>query len=177
MVERVVERGREPEPEELIYERIYRWHQDKSRHMAEGKVVVRGRDVPWEQSRQGLLKFIVTQLNWNEVGAPGWFIFVHDIRRHSGRHTHQGGLGIFVLEGKGYTVVNGVRHDWEAGDLIILPVMPGGCEHQHFNAEPGKPCLWCAFIYDPFRDAMGSSIQQKEDHPDWAGPKEMPHVT
>ena len=176
MVERVIERGREPEPQELVYEKIFRSQLEKTQQMAAGKVVLHGKDVPWEQSRQGLLKFILTHLNWHEVGTPGWLIFVHDIKRHSGKHRHQGGLGIFVLEGIGYTIVNGVRHDWEAGDLIVLPVMAGGCEHQHFNLAPGKPCLWCAFIYDPFREALGSSIEQKEVHPDWQGPNEMPHA-
>jgi len=175
MVERVIERGREPEPQELVYEKIFRSQLEKTQQMAAGKVVIHGIDVPWEQSRQGLLKFILTHLNWHEVGTPGWLIFVQDIKRHSGKHRHQGGLGIFVLEGVGYTIVNGVRHDWEAGDLIVLPVMARGCEHQHFNLEPGKPCLWCAFIYDPFREALGSSIEQKEVHPDWQGPNEMPH--
>ena len=40
-------------------------------------------------------------------------------------HRHQGGLALFVLDGRGHTIVNGVTHDWEAGDLILLPVAPG----------------------------------------------------
>ncbi|MEE8471613.1 MAG: cupin domain-containing protein [Dehalococcoidia bacterium] len=177
MVERVVERGREPEPEELVYEYIYRWRAERKLAASQGKVVIKGTDVPWEQNRQGYIKFYLHPRVWQEVSVPNWFMFIHDIRKNSGRHRHQGGLGLFVLEGKGYTVVDGVRYDWEAGDLVILPVKPDGCEHQHFNAEPGTPAMWLALIFDPFRDAMGNELEQKEVSPDWqGGPTPMPHV-
>ena len=64
-------------------------------------------------------------------------------------HRHQGGTFIFILGGKGYSTVNGVRHDWEAGDLAILPMVPGGVAHQHFNFEPGVPALWMRVGYTP----------------------------
>ena len=110
------------------------------------------------------------------MGVPDWFIFVQNIKRHSGRHRHQCGLGLFVLEGKGYTVVDGVKYDWEKDDLILLPIKPDGCEHQHFNAEEGKPCFWLAFIFSPVFDAVGSDIEQRSVSPDWKGPVQMPHV-
>lgn len=176
MVERMAERRKEPEPAELIYEQTFRYIQERSQKKQKGVVVIRGRDLPWEQSRQALLKFYSYPAVWEQLGVPGWFLFVNHIKRHSGKHTHQGGLGLFVLEGKGYTVVNGVRYDWEEGDLILLPVMLGGCEHQHFNAEEGKPCYWLAFIFTPYFDAVGNPLEQKEVSPDWKGPAEMPHV-
>ena len=176
MTERIVERRKEPEPTELIYEQIFRWFTERSQQKQQGAVVIRGKDLPWEQARQGLLKYYVHPGVWDKVGVPGWFIFTHNIKRHSGRHRHQGGLGIFVLEGKGYTVVNGVRHDWEKDDLILLPIMPGGCEHQHFNAEEGKPCFWLALRFTAHLDAMGNQLEQKAVSPDWQGTVQMPHV-
>jgi hypothetical protein len=46
-----------------------------------------------------------------------------------------GGYGavFFVLKGKGHDVHDGVRHDWEAGDALIVE---NGCVHQHFNDVP-----------------------------------------
>ncbi|MBI4287593.1 MAG: cupin domain-containing protein [Chloroflexi bacterium] len=179
MVEKVTQRAREPEPQENIYEYLFAWHNQKARNMREGKVVIHGRDLTWEQGRQALLKFYLTPKVWNQVGTPGWFLFINRIIRQSGKHRHQGGLGIYVLEGKGYTVVDGVKYDWEKDDLILLPVKDGGCEHQHFNTDPNKPSEWLAFIYDPFRDATGCDIEQKEVSPDYKGPAQptqMPHV-
>lgn len=79
-----------------------------------------------------------------------------------------GGRAIYVLEGKGWTTVDGVRYDWEEGDLLLLPIKPEGVEHQHFNAEPGKPCKWLAMIYSPFKAALGSQMEQVEVSPDWS---------
>ena len=38
---------------------------------------------------------------YNDVPLQDWRIFVHDIKTHSGKHCHQGGLVIYVLESKG----------------------------------------------------------------------------
>ena len=176
MVEKVIERGKEPEPTELIYEQTFRWIKEHSQQKQKGVVVIKGKGLEWEQGRQGLIKYYVYPQVWQKMGVPDWFIFVQNIKRHSGRHRHQGGLGLFVLEGKGYTVVDGVKYDWEKDDLILLPIKPDGCEHQHFNAEEGKPCFWLAFIFSPVFDAVGSDIEQRSVSPDWKGPVQMPHV-
>jgi len=71
----------------------------------------------------------------------------------------------YVLEGEGYSVVEGERHDWQAGDLLLLPVTQGGVEHQHFNTDPEQPAEWIAFIYWPFFDHGGCEIIQIESSP------------
>jgi gentisate 1,2-dioxygenase len=86
---------------------------------------------------------------------------------HSGKHRHQGGIMLYVIEGEGYTVVDGEKVEWEKGDLIVLPVKPDGCEHQHFNKEPGKPAKWMAFRYHPFSAILGNLFEHVEDRPDW----------
>ncbi len=54
----------------------------------------------------------------------------------SQKHGHQNSALLYVLEGQGYDIHDGVRHDWSAGDLVV--VTPG-CVHQHFNALPDRP--------------------------------------
>ena len=98
-----------------------------------------------------------------------WNIFVQDIKVHSGKHRHQGGLVIYILEGEGWSEVDGERHDWEAGDLLLLPIKPGGVEHQHFNTDPDTPCRWLAFIHWPTLDHLASPAEQLEDSPTWGG--------
>ncbi|MBF8264920.1 MAG: hypothetical protein HW384_784 [Dehalococcoidia bacterium] len=170
MVERIKERGREREPEETLYDFNYRFRQDYLRKRREGEIVLRGRDRSWQESRQGLHKWFCNVKFWDQQAVPYWSMFIIRIKNHSGKHVHQGGLGLYVLEGKGYTVVDGVRYDWEKDDVIILPVKPEGCEHQHFNADPnGPPVEWIAFIFNPFSEAMGHPLEQKEDAPEWKG--------
>ena len=172
MVERVLERRREAEPQETIYDQMRRIDNERIKRLAEGQVVIKGRDIEWEQSRQGFIKFYSYDMIFDKLSVAGWRIFVNQIKKHGGKHVHQGGLPLFVLSGKGYTVVDGVRYDWEEGDLILLPIKPGGCEHQHFNEDPDTPAEWIAFIFKPHRDPAGVEFVQKEEHPDWMmGPK------
>ena len=61
--------------------------------------------------------------------------------------------------------LDGERVDWTAGDLLLLPIKPGGVEHQHFNVNPGSECRWIAFSYMPFFDHVGSEFTQTELSP------------
>ena len=70
-----------------------------------------------------------------------------------------------AIIGKGYSVVDGERIDWQAGDLLLLPIKPGGVEHQHFNINPGSECRWIAFSYMPFFDHVASEFTQTEVSP------------
>jgi uncharacterized RmlC-like cupin family protein len=169
-MEQVMSRLREAEQEQAdIYDENLRIAAEKKRRIFEGKVVIRGKERGWQQAKQGLLKFYLHD-SLTDTTLSNFNVFVHDIRRHSGKHRHQGGkLVIFVLEGKGSTLIDDERVDWEAGDLILLPIKPNGVEHQHFNREPGNPCKWIAFSYRPFTDAMGSQFEQVENSPDYKG--------
>lgn len=168
MPERELERSREPESKEAyFYEGLMRLWREARESAQTGRVVIRAREQPWEQNRQGLAKNYLHPLVL-DTADHGWNVFIHDIRTHSGMHRHQGGLAIYVIEGKGWTVVDGVRHDWEEGDLLLLPVKPGGCEHQHFNGEYGKPCKWLAFIYLHYIDRLGSELSQTKVSPDYS---------
>lgn len=167
MVELEKLREAEPEAQRMAgYEDLFTMWQDCQTRAREGKVVIKGSERGWEEARQGVLKWFIHPMA-PDCNTSHWFVFLHDIRTHSGRHRHQGGLVIFVVEGQGYTIVDGKRIDWEAGDLILLPIKPQGVVHQHFNREPGKPCKWLAFIYEPFIEALGAEMQQVETSPDW----------
>ncbi len=164
---RVRERERETESATTYEMSLYRRKQF-TELQATGQVVIREEDRQWEQSKQGRLKYYAHPTLQNaKYVLRDWSIFKHDIKKHSGKHKHQGGLVIFCLEGKGYSVVDGVRHDWEKGDLLLLPCKPGGVEHQHFNLEDGSPCKWIAFNYWPLWDLLASELTQTEFAPEY----------
>ncbi|MDZ4246183.1 MAG: cupin domain-containing protein [Dehalococcoidia bacterium] len=167
MVERISIKKREPEPREQIYDFMRNSDNETIFRKARGTIVVKGKDTPWEQNKQGLIHFLLWEGMWGDVGTPGWRLFIQDIKKQSGRHTHQGGLAIYVLEGKGYSVVDGQRYDWEEDDLILLPIKPDGCEHQHFNLSPSGSAYWMAFIYMPMWEQAGVEFTQGVEHPDW----------
>lgn len=167
MAEREMVKARDAEAANVhLYDDIYNLCTAKRERASGGKVVIRGTERPWEQSRQARLKFFLHP-GLTDTALGQWLFFIQDIRTRSGKHRHQGGLAIYVIEGKGWTVVDGVRYDWEEGDLILLPVKPRGCEHQHFNAEPGTPCKWLAMIHVVWDDALGNEMEQREQTPEF----------
>ncbi len=167
MTERVLSKKREPEPRVPLGEQSTLIVNELMRQKAEGKVVIRGKDCEWEQTRQAFGKFLLHRNDWDKVGTPGWHIFIHRVQQQSGKHIHQGGLVLYVLGGAGYTVVDGEKYDWEEGDLIVLPIKPGGVEHQHFNNDAGNPAEWIAFIYHVMEDVVSVGKKQVEVHPGW----------
>ena len=54
----------------------------------------------------------------------------------SQKHGHVNEAAFYILDGKGYEIHDGVRYDWEAGDVAIVH---NNCVHQHFNASSEKP--------------------------------------
>ncbi|MBI4334711.1 MAG: cupin domain-containing protein [Chloroflexi bacterium] len=171
MVEKLAERKKEPEPRETKYDTAVRELGELARQTSEGKVVLKGKEINFEQNRQGFIKYYIQRGDWDKVATPGWSIFINRIQKHSGKHVHQGGLALFVLDGEGFTVVDGEKFEWKTGDLILLPVKPGGVEHQHFSRNPDQPAEWMAFIFHSIVDAVNMGIIQKAEHPDWARSK------
>lgn len=170
MAERELVRQKEAEAKGMQHYEVLMDTWAKARERAKtGRVVIRAKEMPFEQGRQGYTR-VYLHLRLVDTALANWMVFLQEIRVHSGRHIHQGGIALFVLQGKGYTVVDGVKHDWEEGDLILLPVKPGGVEHQHFNVDPDKPSRWLAMGFFPFFDALGNNLEQVEVHPDWKSP-------
>jgi quercetin dioxygenase-like cupin family protein len=166
--ERTRERERPP-LQENNYERVLKYRAALKERNLTGPVVVRAADREIAMSRQGKLQYFLDPLSHQDTPLQTWRVFKHEIRTKSGKHRHQGGLVIYVTEGKGYSVVEGERIDWEKGDLVLLPMHPDGVEHQHFNLDPDKPSTWVAFISIPIIEHLASDLQQVEVSPDFKG--------
>ena len=51
---------------------------------------------------------------------------------YQSRHRHGGEAWLYGVSGSGYSIVDDVRYDWEAGDLVVVDHWQW---HQHFNAS------------------------------------------
>ncbi|MBI2955468.1 MAG: cupin domain-containing protein [Chloroflexi bacterium] len=171
MVEKTKTMSPEPGPSATIYERHARIRKEFIERQNTGKLLVKSSEREFQTTRQGRSKYYLCPTIWPENALQDWAVLMQDLVLHTGKHRHQGGLIIFILEGRGYTVVEGQRMDWKKGDLVALPLLPGGVEHQHYNLEPGKPCRWIAFIYTTIYDQTGSFTEQIELSPLYSGPK------
>ena len=169
------ERRRDQEPErEGTYDKILAQRRRRLERQRQGRIILKGRDLPWDLSRQGRIRFYTDPNSYGDENTPfsempaltEFKVFVHEIRTRSGRHKHQGGLVIYVIEGQGYTDIDGEKVEWKTGDLLLLPVRPGGVEHQHFNTGE-HPAQWLAFRYQPFHDALGEEVVQVLSSPEF----------
>ena len=116
------------------------------------------------------MRFYLDPLTFKDTPLQDWRVFTHEVRTRSGKHRHQGGLVIYVVHGKGYSVVEGEKIEWEKGDLVLLPMKVGGTEHQHFNTVPGDPAVWIAFIYQPIQEHLAHELTQSEASPEFNRP-------
>jgi len=148
------------------YDRDFqRWKQIRERY-EKGNLLVRGSDMSWEQNRMGKVCYYLNP-EFERNALLDWTVFAQDIRLHTGKHKHQGGLIIYVTDGEGYTICDGTRYDWQADDLILFPVKPGGVEHQHFNTKSGAGCRWIVMFYWPWWEQVASEFVQFQHHPDF----------
>ncbi len=171
-MERELERVKEREPQMDRYDSLLKWMIQRTKERDEGKVLIKADEVPWQQTRHTMGRHYIGPDQWKEIGAPGWIIArTRTVANYRiGKHTHRGGGRLlFVLEGKGCTINNGVRLDWEEGDLETLPVVVGENEHEHF-AEPDRPQSFYVLMFWPFMEATANETRQMRESPDYKGP-------
>jgi hypothetical protein len=167
MAEKERTRTREMEsPAVTSYELALRQDRETAERNMTGRVVCREEDCPQMLTRQGRLRYYLGP-NIKDTPLNDWVVFTHEVRTVSGKHRHQGGLGIYVIDGEGYSVVDGERIDWAKSDLVFLPLREKGVEHQHFNSNPEKPALWMAFIRRSLQDYVASEMTQTEVSPEY----------
>lgn len=106
---------------------------DRHRRSLEGRKVLRADEAVIERSEhQGDWKVtLVDRFLGFENRILGMYIHQLPPACHTETHKH-GQATIYVLSGRGYSIVDGERHDWQAGDLINVPA---GFWHQHFNLD------------------------------------------
>jgi hypothetical protein len=145
---------------------------DRQRELRKSAVqVVRLAELPLETNAQGLMRWYLHPAILDTVLST-LTIYRQEIRprSRSGRLKFQGGQVIFIAAGRGYTLLDGVRHAWEAGDILNLPLRRDGIVVQHFNDDPAataallavEPNLFAATSVD-----RGCGLEQLEPSPDY----------
>lgn len=101
-------------------------------------LLVRGGDVPVELSAWGNIQwYLHPKLSGTGTRALTLWVMTIDPGSRSGSLRCGGGHVYYVWMGtKGYTLVDGTRHDWGHGCVINLPIKSGGVVFQHANDGP-----------------------------------------
>jgi gentisate 1,2-dioxygenase len=86
----------------------------------------------------------------------------------SQKHGHVNEAAFYILDGTGYEIHDGVRYDWQAGDVAIVH---NNCVHQHFNADAEKPARALVLKTKPMYMFMNMLFQSTvEPRPTEAAP-------
>jgi gentisate 1,2-dioxygenase len=84
---------------------------------------------------------------------PGWKLL---------GHRHLIDAVIYIVQGRGYSILDAVRYDWEAGDFLCVPTFGW---HRHVNVGD-EPVTYIASTTTPFSMALGVSIHEDERYPE-----------
>jgi hypothetical protein len=136
-----------------------------------GMAVIKQGGLPQEVNRQGLMRWYLHPAIKDTVLNTLMF-FEQEIPpgSRSGRIKFQGGQVIMILAGRGHTLVDGVKHAWEEGDVLNLPLRAKGIIVQHFNTDPDQPAKFVAAEpnwVDGLSVDRGCGFEQMEDAPEY----------
>lgn len=75
------------------------------------------------------------------------------------RHRHTYETILYVLEGKGWTLVEDEKVEWEAGDAVYIP---SWAWHQHQNLSETEPARYIACENAPQLQNLGVALREEE---------------
>jgi quercetin dioxygenase-like cupin family protein len=143
--------------------------------------VLKPTDMPWEMSRQGLLKHLINEDLNTRMETVDAYMQIIPAGSRSGKHRHLAEECLYVLEGRGYDLHQDCdveitdtyfwkpqeevkRFEWEAGDVIYVPP---NTIHQHVNADPDRPARLISAINRIFKHSGLNDLEQIEDAPEY----------
>ncbi len=145
------------------------------------KKIIRPHEMPWEMSRQGLLKHLINEGMNTRMETVDAYMQIVPPGSRSGKHRHLAEECLYVLEGRGYDLHQDCdveitddyhwkpqdeikRFEYEAGDVIYVPP---NTIHQHFNADPDRPLRLISTINRIFKHCGLNDLEQIEDAPEY----------
>jgi gentisate 1,2-dioxygenase len=141
--------------------------------------VRRGRDIAFQDGPQTFSKHYIEPKD-----GLGQTLHIHLEEYAPGaksqKHGHVNEAVFYILDGEGAEVHDGVRYEWEAGDVAIVH---NNCVHQHFNRNPEKPARALVLKTKPMYVFMNmlfqKTIEKRPTEPTEHGagfvPREEPH--
>jgi gentisate 1,2-dioxygenase len=154
-----------------LLEWMYRLRDQQREFQGKGAWLIKGRDLPWENNRQGKMKWFLHPA-LNNTAIRSMIVFEQEIAPggRTGAQKTPGGSVLYILEGKGYTLLDGERHDWQAEDLVNIPIRSNGVVVQHINADPHRRVRFVSAdlnLVDILGVDRGAEMEQVEAAPEW----------
>ncbi len=128
--------------------------------------VYRTRDLQWKGGPQTYGKKIINPQANRVTQAIETHIEVYAPGGRNSKHGHMNSAVFYVLKGKGHDVHDGQRHEWQAGDAMIVE---NACVHQHFSDEDDQECIVLVMKAKPLFLFMHMLFQKVSEFPSKTG--------
>ncbi|HLG72981.1 MAG TPA: hypothetical protein VK009_21385 [Chloroflexota bacterium] len=161
-----------------LLEWLFKLRDVQRQQFKNGTWLIKGKDIPWEHNRQGTMKWFMhpaltdtcirSMLFYEQIIEPG---------SKSGLQLTPGGQCIFILEGRGYTLLDGQRFDWQAEDIVQIPLRRDGVKVQHVNTDLRRRVRFvCAELnlLDTLGVDRGAALEQIENAPEYEQDSPLP---
>ncbi len=166
---------------DALYQKLLDDAESAPERNAKRKKIITPAEMPWEMSRQGILKHLINEQMNTRMETVDAYMQIIPPRSRSGKHRHLAEECLYVLEGHGYDLHQDCdveitddyhwtpqeeiqRFDWEAGDVVYIPP---NTIHQHFNANPDRPARLISSINRVFKHSGLNDLEQIEDAPEF----------
>ena len=164
-----------------LYEGLLEEAREAPARNAKRRKILHPQDMPWEMSRQGLLKHLINEAMNTRMETVDAYMQIVPPGSRSGKHRHLAEECLYVLEGRGYDLHQDCdveitdryfwkpqdkvsRWEYQAGDVIYVPP---NTIHQHFNADPDRPLRLISCINRIFKQSGLNDLEQIEDAPEY----------
>ena len=153
------------------WDELLKLRDEQREHRKTAIQVVKRSELPVETNRQGLMRWYLHPAIKDTILSTLMF-FEQEIPpgSRSGRLKFQGGQVMYILEGKGHTLIDGVKHPWSTGCVVNMPLKRDGIVVQHVNDDPDKPARFVATEVNWFECTgvdRGSGFEQIEEAPEY----------
>ncbi|MBI2304439.1 MAG: cupin domain-containing protein [Chloroflexi bacterium] len=153
----------EGEPK-TIYDRFVKMTADEYRWRLQTDRWIAADSKPWEQTRQGKIKYLIHPWDNSVIRTIDCYLQEIPPGGFSGKHRHVYEEVFLVTDGRGYTIQNGVRYDWQEDDIVCIPI---GVTHQHFNTDPHNKAKIFAAYPRAYMWVGHGGVEHLENASDW----------
>jgi gentisate 1,2-dioxygenase len=162
-----------PDRSENLLEWLYALRDYQRTHQRNGAWLIKGKDLPWEHNRQGKMKwFLHPALDNTSIRSMLFLMQEIPPAGKTGVQKTPGGQVLYIISGRGYTLLDGERYDWEAEDVVNIPIRANGVNVQHVNIDRHDPVVFVQAeinLMDMLGVDRGAELEQVEVAPDYPG--------
>jgi gentisate 1,2-dioxygenase len=158
---------------ENLLEWLFELRDYQRQHQRNGAWLIKGKDLPWEHNRHGKMQwYLHPGLEGTSIRSMLFLKQEIPPRGRTGVQKTPGGQVMYILQGRGYTLLDGQRHDWEVDDVVNIPIRADGVHVQHVNIDRREPVVFVQAdlnLVDVLGVDRGAEFEQVESAPDEKG--------